>query len=94
MLNSTAHWRPVLNGYSGFTPDSYRQLADTLWLFPAEFAMQTIHQAGVTHVMVHLERFGAQASDLVRELDGRQDVKLMAADPKGHRLYRIVAMRQ
>ena len=23
MVNSTAHWRPLMNGYSGYTPASY-----------------------------------------------------------------------
>jgi hypothetical protein len=24
VLNSTAHWRPLMNGYSGYTPGAYR----------------------------------------------------------------------
>ena len=35
VLNSTAHWRPLMNGYSGYTPGAYRQNAATFWLFPA-----------------------------------------------------------
>ena len=89
VLNSTAHWQPLMNGYSGFLPDSYRRRADTLWLFPAEFAMQTIQREGATHVMVHLERFGAEAPEVARSLDGRSDLHLVAVDPGGHRLYEV-----
>jgi hypothetical protein len=90
VLNSTAHWRPLMNGYSGYTPMSYREKAETLWLFPAPFAMQTIQRAGATHVMVHLSRFGGEARDIERALDGRSDLKLMAGDRDGHRLYRVI----
>ena len=36
VLNSTAHWRPLMNGYSGYTPTSYRDVAWTFWYFPDE----------------------------------------------------------
>jgi len=38
---------------------------------------------------VHLERFGAEAPDVLMALAGRQDLQLLGADPKGHRLYRV-----
>lgn len=90
VLNATAHWAPVMNGYSGVTPMSYRSVADTLWYFPQARAFPTLARSGATHVMVHLKRFGAEAPDVARALDGRADLRLMAADRDGHRLYRLV----
>jgi hypothetical protein len=90
VLNATGHWRPVMNGYSGVTPMSYRRHSETLWYFPQARAFPTLHAAGATHVMVHLEKFGAEAADVARSLDGRPDLRLMAADRDGHRLYRLV----
>jgi hypothetical protein len=90
VLNATGHWRPVMNGYSGVTPMSYRRLTETLWFFPEERALAGLRDAGATHVMVHLERFGAESEHVVRALDGRHDLRLMAADRDGHRLYRLV----
>jgi len=90
VLNATGHWRPVMNGYSGVTPMSYRRHAETLWYFPQARAFPTLQAAGATHVMVHLEKFGAEAADVVRSLDGRPDLRLIAADRDGHRLYRLV----
>ena len=89
VLNATAHWRPVMNGYSGYTPDSYRARVDRLWLFPAEFALQAIHDEGATHVMVHLERFGTDAAAIERVMAARPDFKLLATDGAGHRLYEV-----
>ena len=58
VLNSTAHWRPLMNGYSGYTPASYVEFADVFWYFPRDYAIDAMQRAGVTHVMVHPERLG------------------------------------
>ena len=57
VLASTAHWRPLMNGYSGYTPDSYQRYADAFWYFPEDWAIQAMKDAGVTHVMVHAAAF-------------------------------------
>ena len=90
VVNSTAHWQPLENGYSGFTPSSYRERADALWLFPAPLAFSRLQQDQTTHVMVHLEHFGAERQELERDLAGRADLQLMATDRDGHRLYRLI----
>ena len=53
LLESTAHWRPMLNGYSGITPDSYVRHAAALARFPDASALAALKAAGVTHVFVH-----------------------------------------
>lgn len=94
VLNATGHWHDVMNGYSGVAPMSYRSHAESFWFFPEEWAIQAIRAAGATHVMVHLERFGAEAATVADQLAGRRDLRLEAADRDGHRLYRVVAGRE
>jgi hypothetical protein len=53
LLQSTANWRPMLNGYSGIVPDSYAAHARGLQNFPARDAIDELRQLGVTHVWVH-----------------------------------------
>jgi hypothetical protein len=53
MLESTMNWRPILNGYSGVTPESYIAHARDLARFPDARAMAALRAAGVTHVFVH-----------------------------------------
>jgi hypothetical protein len=53
LVESTAHWRPILNGYSGFIPPSYGEHARALVHFPRADAIAALRQAGVTHVFVH-----------------------------------------
>jgi hypothetical protein len=89
VLNATAHWQPVMNGTSGVTPMSYRRRAESFWYFPRDWAIESMKQEGATHVMVHLERFGPEAPDVLKALAGRQDLQLLGADGRGHRLYKF-----
>ena len=57
MLNSTSHWKPLVNGYSGFMPVSYARLQAALAEFPGQAALETMHQRGITHAVVHEAAF-------------------------------------
>lgn len=53
MYFSMWHWRPMVNGYSGFIPPSYAALLAGVSAFPAPPALQYLKSAGVTHVAIH-----------------------------------------
>ncbi len=89
VVNSTAHWRPLMNGYSGYTPASYGEYADVFWYFPRDYAIDAMKRAGVTHIMVHPERFGREANDVLATLEKRRDFELMGVGARGLRLYRL-----
>jgi hypothetical protein len=90
VLNSTAHWRPLMNGYSGYTPASYRRVAWWFWYFPREQAIQAMREAGVTHFTVHPQRFGDKAEETIELLSRRPDIELLAISAdRGPRLYRF-----
>jgi len=89
VLNSTAHWKPLMNGYSGYTPDTYQRYADTFWYFPDERAFIAMKAAGVTHVMVHPARFGSRdAQKVLDAISSRSDMQLIGVS-QGIRLYRL-----
>ena len=89
VLNSTAHWRPLMNGYSGYTPESYGQLADDLWHFPDDRAIAAMRRAGVTHVMVHPAKFLRDAELIVQHTSARPELELIGVGSSGLRLYRL-----
>ena len=89
VLASTAHWRPLMNGYSGYTPDSYQRYADAFWYFPEAWAIQAMKDAGVTHVMVHVAAFHKDRMAVVPVLDKRPDFELIAVGRNDLRLYRL-----
>jgi hypothetical protein len=57
MLNSTRHWRPILNGYSGLRPGSYNDTYRAIANFPDVKSLAALHARGVTHIVVHKEAF-------------------------------------
>ena len=89
VLASTAHWRPLMNGYSGYTPDSYQRYADAFWSFPAEGSIQAMKDADVTHVMVHPATFHKDHQAVLPAIEHRPDFELMAIGPADIRLYRL-----
>jgi hypothetical protein len=93
-LGSTAHWRPLMNGYSGYTPDSYDRYAERFWLFPADMAIAAMRDAGVSHVVVHSAEFSDDENRQVRALEARGTLELVAISPPGLRLYRLKASTQ
>jgi len=93
VLNATEHQFAIANGYSGFTPDAYRRRAQWFWFFPEEWAITTMPKEGVTHVMVHLEQFGAEAPGVLAKLANEPRLELIAADAE-HRLYRFTSRPQ
>jgi len=90
MLASTRHWKPLLNGYSGFTPASYRRHADVLWYFPnwpSSFA--ELERAGVRYVVVHLDQYGSSRADALALIRASPSLRLVAAVDQIH-LYELV----
>jgi hypothetical protein len=90
VLNSTAHWRPMMNGFSGYTPASYRRIARTFAAFPEERAIEAMRDAGVTHVTVHPHRFRDEGDKVIEALSRRPDFELLSiAAPRSVYLYRL-----
>jgi hypothetical protein len=60
MVNSTRHWRPMLNGYSGFAPVSFHEHAQALDTFPDPAAIAALEAFGVTHAFVQVDGYTAE----------------------------------
>jgi hypothetical protein len=53
MYRSTLHWRPMVNGYSGYYPRSYTALLLAMRPFPDTDSIEYLQQRGVTMLIVH-----------------------------------------
>ena len=89
MLASTVHWKPLVNGYSGFEPQSYAETAERMRPFPDDSALARLKEIGVTHVLVHRERLGATRDSLPARMEASGRFHLVTADPL-LRLYELV----
>lgn len=64
VLYSAWHLKPLLNGYSGFTPASYATHEAIMRLFPSVDSVRSLRAIGVTHVLLHKRRVPAVVLDL------------------------------
>jgi hypothetical protein len=55
MWAATVHWKPIANGYSGFLPTPYRELAATCRPLPDNAALDRLRQLGITHLVIHTQ---------------------------------------
>jgi hypothetical protein len=85
MLNSTEHWKPMLNGFSGFIPPSYHENFVGLRNFPDEPSIARLRDRGVTHVFVHSADMAPGVNDTLARTAGFR--RLAAED--GIVLYRL-----
>jgi hypothetical protein len=53
MYYSTTHWKPMLNGYSGFVTPSYGELLDRLRDFPSDGSIGYLRERGARYLLVH-----------------------------------------
>jgi hypothetical protein len=53
MLHSTAHFFPLLNGYSGFTPERHDRLFRELVSFPSENGLAELQRLSVRYAVFH-----------------------------------------
>ena len=54
MLASTAHWMPLVNGYSDYTPPDFYENVMTLAPFPSREAMKILEPMRVRYAVIHL----------------------------------------
>jgi hypothetical protein len=89
VLNSTAHWKPLVNGYSGFLPKSYPGIAAALRGFPDDRSRAELHRLGVSHVVVHFDAYGGRAGELASALNAAPWLALVASADRIS-VYRIL----
>jgi len=53
MYFSLSHWAPMVNGYSGYIPASYKQLRSDMAGFPNDDGIDALRRRGVTHVTIN-----------------------------------------
>jgi hypothetical protein len=70
MYFSLWHWQRMANGYSGSSPESYRDFVYSSIGFPSASSIDALRRRGVTHVTVNCGFFrGAGCEDLLRGIE-------------------------
>ena len=89
MLHSRAHWQPTVHGFSGFDPPEHMRLYASMRQFPGGDSLASMRRFGVTHVVVHIDRFDPQRWEQVSaELQTAAGLELVFQETKS-RVYRL-----
>jgi hypothetical protein len=73
---STAHWRPIVNGFGRTEPPGHGQIVETVRRFPS--SIPAMRELGIEYVVVHADRFPDKAEALLAAALARSDCRLAA----------------
>ena len=94
MLNSTAHWQPLLNGYSDHIPADFRALAPILATFPSQASFDALKERRVRYITLNRGRQGygrATAPEIERRLQPYLPHLKVVADDGELVIYEVVS---
>jgi hypothetical protein len=93
---STFHWARLINGYSGFSTDSYIKLQYSLEpIFPSDAAVGMLRQRGATHLTINCAMYRRRNWDCdsaLGRLDALTSLELVSStkwEGETVRLYRL-----
>jgi hypothetical protein len=72
---STAHWRPIVNGFGRTAPAGYDRVLATVRAFPA--SVPQMRELGIQYVVVHAARYPDHAGDMLAAAAARPDCRLV-----------------
>ena len=67
MLNSTYHWRPLVNGYSDLIPEDFRRSVVRLSTFPSRDAFRLLQEKRTRYAIFHLRFYDARSREKLLE---------------------------
>jgi hypothetical protein len=77
MYFSLWHWHEMVNGYSGFTPDSHQALIKLARDFPDAASIAALRTRGVTHVTVNCHFIKDPCKEFMAAIDARPEFRLI-----------------
>lgn len=80
LLFSTAHWRPIVNGYGRWEPLSHGHDISYMMAFPGPNNAKAMKALGVDVVVLHAGRYPGGAADIVRVAQASPEYDLVAHD--------------
>ena len=63
MLNSTAHWMPLVNGYSDHIPEDFRAMVIDMSSFPTRASFRLLEERHVRYVVFHLRLYDSRSRE-------------------------------
>jgi hypothetical protein len=90
MVLSTTHWMPLVNGYSDYIPQDFREAAFVLDSFPSNDTFAVLQKHRVRYVAIHWDMYGPRAEDIRTKLKGFERYLRPLGSDTTMSLYEIV----
>lgn len=84
---STFHWRPIVNGYSGFSPRANMGLNQVIALSEPETLLSAFRAFGIQYVLTREAALNETEREKLRILEGKGFVSIAVTD--NNRLYKV-----
>ncbi len=91
MVFSTTHWMPLVNGYSDYIPQDFREAAFVLDSFPSTDTFKILEKRRVRYVGIHWDMYGPRAEEIRTKLKGFTAYLRPLASDDTMSLFEIVA---
>jgi hypothetical protein len=89
VLNNTRYFKPLINGYSSYSPPPWQARALVLESFPSQAAVDELRALGTTHIAVDVQAFAKRHGQAAfTAIDPVPGLTLLA-EKEGIRLYRL-----
>ncbi len=88
VFRSSTHRRPIVNGYSGFVPEVYRETYEHLRTRPISEGLARLSGQGVRFVLAHEGRLGPRLRRQIAEAE-REGILILVGEEAPDRLYRV-----
>ena len=90
MLHAMAHWRPIVQGYSGIRPALQLEILTALTAFPDPLSLHLLTQAQVGYVLVHTDQYPeGRWPDVLARLEAEPRLRLVHVEGEG-RIYQVL----
>ncbi len=93
---SVFHWKPIINGYSGFYPPSYIRRILDLRRFPEPFSLRVLRRADVRYILIHESGYAADRAaydETLRTLDNEEGVRKLGVFSDGEASATLYVLR-
>ncbi len=78
LYSTTADFLPLANGYGRWAPPEYLALAEVTQVFPSSSAAAALRLYGITHVILHGDRYGERGPDVLARAQQSADFEVVA----------------
>jgi hypothetical protein len=90
MAHQRGHWKPLVNGYSGYLPDHYMKLRGACcWPVPDPAQLELLRGWGVTHILLHASALQEEQSWQNLDAFEKREKAEIVFDDGADRVYRI-----